>query len=383
MSARMVKTNVPGIFKRGGRYVVTFRDAQGRSRKKSAATMVEARALKASVTADVARGEFRSLSRATLREYATEWIEGYQGRTSRGFRETTRQEYRRDLERDIVPYLGARRLTEIEPRDIKQFASYLATKRNLSPASVRLVIAPLRALLATAFEEGLIRSNPAANVRLAPTRKHEVTEDVKAMTATELAAVVSEIPDPYRLFFRVLAESGMRIGEAIAVRWTDIDFDRGRVRVHRRWYRGAYGPPKSKYGVRSIPLSTTLLRDLWQAREAAGTIEADTLAFTTPSGDRLDTSNLRRRVLKPAAMRARVPWIGFHAFRHTCATILFRRGLNAKQVQMWLGHHSPAFTLSTYVHLLTDDLPAVDFFATAAPVGSPVGEAAASQAIAA
>ena len=54
-------------------------------------------------------------------------------------------------------------------------------------------------------------------------------------------------------------------------------------------------------------------------------------------------------------------WVGFHTFRHTCATTLFRRGLNAKQVQVWLGHHSPAFTLATYVHFLDDDLPSADF----------------------
>jgi hypothetical protein len=67
------------------------------------------------------------------------------------------------------------------------------------------------------------------------------------------------------------------------------------------------------------------------------------------------------RVLKPAARRAGVPWAGFHTFRHTCATTLFRRGLNAKQVQVWLGHHSPAFTLATYVHFLADDLPDAAF----------------------
>lgn len=61
--------------------------------------------------------------------------------------------------------------------------------------------------------------------------------------------------------------------------------------------------------------------------------------------------------MKPAAKRAGVPWATLHTFRHTCATMLFRHGLNAKQVQAWLGHHSPAFTLSTYVHLLADDLP--------------------------
>lgn len=61
--------------------------------------------------------------------------------------------------------------------------------------------------------------------------------------------------------------------------------------------------------------------------------------------------------MKPAAERAGVPWAGVHTLRHTCASILFRSGWNAKQVQVVLGHHSPAFTLSTYVHLIPDDLP--------------------------
>jgi integrase len=84
--------------------------------------------------------------------------------------------------------------------------------------------------------------------------------------------------------------------------------------------------------------------------------------FASQSGGYLDASNVAARVLKPAARRAGVPWAAFHTFRHTCATMLFRHGLNAKQAQMWLGHHSPAFTLATYVHLLPDDLPDPDFW---------------------
>jgi hypothetical protein len=79
--------------------------------------------------------------------------------------------------------------------------------------------------------------------------------------------------------------------------------------------------------------------------------------FQTREGTHLDPSNIAARVLKPAARRAGVPWAGFHTFRHTCATMLFRHGLIAKQAQVWLGHHSPAFTLAAYVHLLPDDLP--------------------------
>jgi hypothetical protein len=91
--------------------------------------------------------------------------------------------------------------------------------------------------------------------------------------------------------------------------------------------------------------------------------------FPSQAGTVLDAGNLMSRVLKPAARRAGVPWVGFHTFRHTCATMLFRRGLNAKQVQLWLGHHSPAFTLETYVHLIPDDLPDADVLDDVTPAG--------------
>src|SRR5205807_7234798 len=84
--------------------------------------------------------------------------------------------------------------------------------------------------------------------------------------------------------------------------------------------------------------------------------EDDALVFPAMNGEPLRQENLRRRVLEPTAQEAGVPWTGFHTFRHTCATRLFGEGRNAVQVQRWLGHHSPAFTLSVYVHLLDGDL---------------------------
>src|SRR5262249_24963388 len=133
---------------------------------------------------------------------------------------------------------------------------------------------------------------------------------------------------------------------------------RRRVHVRRRFYKGRLDAPKSKYGKRTIPLSEGLARWLWRVK---GTQPDDALAFPSGAGTYLSPSNVAARILKPAAKRAGVPWAGFHTLRHTCATLLFRNGLNAKQVQMWLGHHSPAFTLATYVHLLPDDLPEPSF----------------------
>jgi integrase len=210
-------------------------------------------------------------------------------------------------------------------------------------------------LLATAFEEGLIRSNPAAGLRIAQRLQGSADEaQAKALTEEELLALLDEVPAEQRLFFEFLAHSGLRIGEAIALTWGDVDFGARRIHVRRRLYRGRLDSPKSRYGRRQVPLSERLSQALWRLR---GTSTDDAPVFASQSGSYLDASNVAARVLKPAARRAGVPWAGFHTFRHTCATMLFRHGLNAKQVQMWLGHHSPAFTLATYVHLLPDDLP--------------------------
>jgi integrase len=148
------------------------------------------------------------------------------------------------------------------------------------------------------------------------------------------------------------------VSEAFARRWRDLDFDGSEpmVRVRRAYVKGRYGPPKTKYGRRAVPIDHALVVELRARRKAAEWPEDDDLVFPASNGEPLRQENVRRRTLKPAAEEAGVGWAGLHAFRHTCATRLFAGGRNAVQVQRWLGHHSPAFTLATYVHLLDDDL---------------------------
>jgi hypothetical protein len=106
VSARLVKTSTLGIYRRGSRYVVTFRDPQGVPRKRSAATLAHARALKATLTADVARGEYQPLSQIRFVDYARDWAASYQGRTARGILPETLADYKADLERDAIPFFG-------------------------------------------------------------------------------------------------------------------------------------------------------------------------------------------------------------------------------------------------------------------------------------
>jgi integrase len=372
MAAKLEKTQTPGVFKRGSRYVFSYR-VDGKQRWESARTLADARKAKAQRSTDIDRGEHQEDSRITLRAYATEWIGRYVGRRKGGFREATRDEYRRQLEQYVYPHFGDRvRLTEITPKKVAAFVGWLSTQTKpaptkadpdarvpLSDATIRNVMAPLRACLATARSEGLIRSNPASETVL-PTRAviEDDDEDVKAMTRDELADVLALIDARHRTLFELLAVTGLRISEAIALQWCHLQLDGSTpsLRVRRGFVRGVMGPPKSRHGKRAIPLSHELVVALRAHRKGSEWPGDTDLVFPSLDGTPLDVSNLRRRVLVPAAQEADVAWIGFHTFRHTCATMLFADGRNAVQVQRWLGHHSAAFTLATYVHLLDEDL---------------------------
>lgn len=376
-SMPLEKTRTPGVYKRGARYVVTYTDPGGRRRKRFAKTYKEATRLKSALSTDVERGEYREVSRVTFGEYAATWIESYAGRTSRGLREETRESYRKVLEQDAIPFLGRMPMSTIEARDLDELAAHIA-QRGVKPNTVRLSLAPVKALLATAHQRGELRSNPAAGYRTRYTSPSvgegddEVEEQVKALSEAELARLLTALPDEWRLFFEFLVQTGLRVSEAIELRWSDIDLEKRTLRVRRRFYRGKVASPKSKYGRRQLRLSPALARALWPQSKRA---TADDLVFVAAKGGRIDQSNLMSRVLKPAAVevglgewvrngrsRHAESWVGFHTFRHSCATILFRRGWNAVQVQRWLGHHSPSFTLDTYVHLLDEDIPEPTFF---------------------
>jgi integrase len=364
-SRKLTKTREAGIYRRDNHYVVRFR-AHGRERKKVARTLAEARAVKAAVKADLDRGEYRETSKVSFEDYARDWLKTYTGRTSRGLRESTKAEYKRAIEQRAIPFFGRMRLAAVTTPDVKRYIASVAGS-GVSVSTVRGAYAPVRALFATAVEDGLIRVNPAAGIRLAVSNgnEEEEIEIVKALTEEELRKLIAATAEEHRLLVRFLAHTGLRIGEALALRWEDVDLGKRRVKVRRRFYKGSFAPPKSRYGRRDVPLSPGMAQDLWNTRKRAGESE---LVFPGRNSEPLAASTALRAV-KAAGKTAGAPWAGLHTLRHTCATMLFRNGANAKQVQLWLGHHSPAFTLATYVHLLPDDLPDASFLdATAAAV---------------
>lgn len=121
-------------------------------------------------------------------------------------------------------------------------------------------MAPVRAMFATAVDDGLVRANPCAGLRLPG--GGSVDRTARALTEDELQRLVAEVPERWRLVVRFLSQTGLRIGELVLLRWSDVDLKAWRVRVQRRLYRRNLDTPKCRYGVRDVPLSTALVRDL-------------------------------------------------------------------------------------------------------------------------
>jgi integrase len=400
-SALVKVPGAPGVYRRhvkgctrgdrcGCAYVIIYRDADGRQRRETFRTRAEAiegkrlaarrvglsKAHAAGLHRDVSHEECPDCERAReerdraeplLREYAREVIARYQGTGRRGYREETRDEDERLLERYALRYFGSDvRLADVGPKQIADFIGWLVRQPSsrggtLSDRSVRNALKPLRIVLATARREGAIAHNPASEAVLPHRERIEEDEDQpKPFPSDTMELVVSLIHAKHRTMFELLAATGVRRSELLAfeVRHLALDGESPHVKIRQRVRRRkgdglVIGPLKSRHARRDLPIPLSLADRLRALLAHRGERE---LVFRSRVGTVLDPDNLADRVLSPACKRAGVEWAGFHTFRHTVASRLFAQGRNVVQVQRWLGHHSPSFTLDTYVHLLDGDL---------------------------
>ena len=354
------RTRHPGVYRRGSKYVAIYRSG-GRQHKQSADTFAEARAIKLARDAEAAELRLGP----TLHDYALSWVDGHRGQGRDSVREQTRAEYRRLLTTFALQYFAKNlRVVDLNRRQLLGFVSWLTNRRSsrggrsLSDRSIRNAVTPLQACLDAAATEGLA-SPDLTRALLLPARRGgrrwEVSER-RFLTREALGRLLREIPDSDQLLFVLLASTGLRISEAIALRWCDLDLDDSppRLRIRRALVDGVMSAPKSRHGARVIPLSDELAADLREQYQSV--IDPEVLVFRNGAGQPVSPTNLRNRVLKPAAARAGLAGIGLHTFRHTCAGLLIEQGANPLRLQRWMGHHSAAYTLDAYGHLVDGDV---------------------------
>ena len=153
LGRELVRTKYPGIFERGGGYVIRFRDPSGTQRSARRAPSLRPSAFERSLRPMSAVASYRPDTRVTFTAYADQWIDSSSGRTGRGLRAETLNEYRRDLG-PAKKHFGRTKLSAVSPADVKAYARGLAAD-GLKPATVRRKLAPVKALFATAVEDGV------------------------------------------------------------------------------------------------------------------------------------------------------------------------------------------------------------------------------------
>jgi hypothetical protein len=236
---RLRKTKTPGVFTRvdgEGRtigYVCVFRSA-GRQRKRHARTYDEAKRIKRESETDRDRGELQERTTIGFLRYVDEWVERYRGQGHRGFRESTREEYRRLIRAYAHRHFPRKlKLVDVSTYALARFMDWLAEEeqgKRLSDRTIANAVIPLRAALATAKREGLIRHSPAQGLAI-PHREQLPEQDIKVFSRDQLGAILEMAPERHAPLFDLLAATGLRISEAIALQRLHLQLDQAEPEV--------------------------------------------------------------------------------------------------------------------------------------------------------
>ncbi len=299
----------------------------------------------------------------TLKDFAEEWL---RTAVALHLKPATQENYRIAMRRHWLPALGSLPLAAITRERIKRvMADKLAQPDPLKPSSLRTALIPLSACLSDAVEAGLLPGNPA--VRLGRfTRQPGAPEarPIDPFTAEELTVLLTtveqQMPEHYPLIL-VLARTGLRIGEALALKREDLDFHQRCLWVRRTWGRREIGTPKTGKA-RRVDMSQQLqriLQDSLSVREAEAVVRGQVGSqWLVPAPESQDDRApmppvwFYQAVWWPLLRRSGLRYRNPHALRHTFASLLLQNGESVTYVRDQLGHHSIKMTVDIYGHLV-------------------------------
>lgn len=296
-------------------------------------------------------------AKASLSAWCAHWRAATLAASSR--KESTKALYRYLCEKHIEPApFGDLTLDRLRPSDVESFILTLRG-RGLSESTTRTAYTVLRAVLDAAVRDGLLARNPAAAIPRPAVARKEARYLSGAQVATLLEAARES---RFHSAFVLIAATGLRRGEALALRWSDVDLESGVLRVRGTLARTGgvlvVTEPKTANSRRVLRLSPGVVALLRADRkvQAAERLKAANVwhesgyVFTTENGQPVDPRNFLR-ALTSAATRAGLSGVGVHTLRHSAASALLEAGIGLKTVSEMLGHSSVAITGDIYQHV--------------------------------
>lgn len=266
-------------------------------------------------------------------------------------KESTRVSYEHTFRLHILPYFAGERLADVTPLDVQAWIDGLK-ESGMSPATVERCFRYFRACMKQAEAWSLIDRAPTMKINL----PRKDNGELDFLDPGEIPPLLETIKDPERTLYAVLAMSGLRLGEGLALRWRDIDFEMRSIKVTRSWsYFGGFHEPKTPTSRRAVPLLDALAENLRDYYHSKGHPGLDDLLFTFDGRKPLDPANVRRRFLQ-ALDAAGLKRVTPHSLRHSYASMMLSYGASVKALQNALGHASATMTLNTYSHLIASDI---------------------------
>jgi len=332
---------------------------------------------------DLGKGLPAEPAKMTLDQYLDQWLANL--RSTKSVRANTLEGYEELMRIYVRPHLGQRLLGELTPLAIQNLVTKLGEprmvkkkltkeqreagesdveERLLAPRTIRLALSVLSKALRQGVRLRLLAHNPADGVEL-PRR---VRREMSALSSEQGRAFLSAAEGSrFEALFKLAVATGMRPSEYLALRWSDVDLDRGQVTVHRSLVRtkagSSFADTKTDRSRRALALPTPVVDALRAHRIAqaeerlklGAAWEQPDLIFTNEIGGPVDHKNLLRRHFRPLLKKAGLPpTVRLYDLRHTCATLMLAANVHPKVAADVLGHSSIRTTMDTYSHVLED-----------------------------
>ena len=308
---------------------------------------------------DSAKLDMSKVGQYTVGQWMDVWFENY---AKIKVRPSSHQTYRGYIENHIKPNIGSIPLNKLTSLELQKLYKKLLGNgrverieskkqpKGLSAKTVRNINQIICSALNLAIEQRLILTNPADACAL-PKLEHR---EMKTLPVEQLTSFLREAKESgvFEMYYIELA-TGLRRGELLGLKWSDIDLEHGSLRVQRQIARIdgeiVEAPLKTKNAYRTLPLSADAIDVLKTQKKKCGNSQ---YVFPSPTGGPISPDSvlhMLHRVLK----RAGLPNVRFHDLRHTFATLALQNGVDIKTVSGMLGHFSAGFTLDTYAHVTT------------------------------